>query len=447
MWIYFLFGFVVDSEFWGNSSQFMKPFVLKIPNSTISDSVYATQSLSSYTDQCSTFNIIEHEEYVYFVLMTYFDNYNLGYNDLVSANIKCNSNWPMIFLYYNSSNGETSMVKPLTLQSGVSQQVYNIYIESLFMNSSIVNLQKMTGDLSSPVELMHLASFECSQNNALTYEDSMFGTSRICDSLSSSLNLTAFTLVCNTLIHDFAVLSAYSNEISEFSLENYHPIYTSNNVYIHDICVSECRQVSVVSDVCQSPPPSPPPPSPPPPLAPPIYTSCNNTYNLSPGWNSVSFIGNNVIYSTSSNNNVVLNGVSIMELSITSNILALSNFSSLYIDNTNLNEYRIYATDFMSFDTSCVSLVEADCLQQVNLDENLRTFSIRINTTVNINDIVFGSVPSIGDVIESKDIDDYQLFVYDGVWKNMTVGIDLKPYIGYYYLSTVNDISFQMHLC
>tara|TARA_B100001769_G_scaffold190493_1_gene151330 strand:+ start:395 stop:733 length:339 start_codon:yes stop_codon:yes gene_type:complete len=112
-----------------------------------------------------------------------------------------------------------------------------------------------------------------------------------------------------------------------------------------------------------------------------------------------------------------------------------------------LNEYRIYATDFMSFDTSCVSLVEADCLQQVNLDENLRTFSIRINTTVNINDIVFGSVPSIGDVIESKDIDDYQLFVYDGVWKNMTVGIDLKPYIGYYYLSTVNDISFQMHLC
>ena len=117
--------FQIDETFWGNTSRYMKPFILQLEGITSDDDIYATQVISNFTQQCSTTYTANINNGIAFVVMLYFDDYDYDIDQLKASDVKCNINWPMIFLFRNASSGSLEMIRPKLISSHISQEEYS----------------------------------------------------------------------------------------------------------------------------------------------------------------------------------------------------------------------------------------------------------------------------------------------------------------------------------
>tara|TARA_B100000945_G_C20413524_1_gene613914 strand:- start:1094 stop:2491 length:1398 start_codon:yes stop_codon:yes gene_type:complete len=427
------YTFNADDNFWGNISQFTKPYIVNIQGASDNDKLYTTQILSGYTDQCSTYYTVNYNNITYFIISTFFDNYNTSYSYLVNNEVKCNSNWPMMFLYRNSENNRTRMVKP-ELNINMAAEVYTKTDEAIFLTSDIEENMKIFGNLNNPLELSEYGGIECGQDNALIYEEVV---GKVSLNVCSKLNLLSIpdkSSLCQLNIYDIQNLTLYETQISEFSENSYHPIYTESATHIFEVCQQSCNQIPVY---CQ---PSPPPPSPPPPT-PTLNIECSNNQVFTEGWNSFALIGDE---STYAQENISIQTQYISELSDVQ--YSISNINITDGFSTGDNGFRIYMSQNSTFSVTC-SPIQTTCIQTIQLYVGSNAFGIRSRSNVTLDSLIFERLPITGDVIENSDVYSYQYFVYyNNVWNNMTEYNILLPFKGYFY-HTTQENTFMMNIC
>ena len=444
----YVYTFQIDDTFWGNTSRYIKPFVLQMDGITADDDIYATQVISSFDQQCSTSYTSIVNDAIVMIMMLYFDDYDYGIDQLKASNVKCNINWPMIFLFRNASSGTLEMIRPKVLSPHISEEEYSTTIETLFMNGTRDDMRKRFGSLESPFEMTSMLPLTCDADNSLTYNDVVTNTATVCDTLNS-LNYANLSHVCDLNIDDIDALDNFASYVPGLERNSFHPVFRPNKT-IKDICVTTCATVSKMSESCLPPSPSPPPPSPPPPLSPDVPISCNNEYTFNYGWNSFALIGDEVTYSNSGNNSISFSSTLFAEFESSFDyILNASFFDSDFSIDVNVNNaFRVFVLESLNMTTNCDVSVDVQCSQFVQVEAGISSFGIRSLTGVSLDSLTFSPYqPLEGDVIQNDDIDDHQMFVYwNSNWRNVSGALSLNPYVGYFYHTTRSN-SFMMNVC
>ena len=448
VFVQYVIAFQVDETFWGNTSRFMKPFIIQLDGITSDDDIYATQALSNFNQQCSTSYTSNTNDGLAFVVMLYFDDYDYDIDQLKASNVNCNMNWPMIFLFRNSSSGTLEMIRPKSFSSHISQEEYLYTIETLFMNGTLDNTRKRFGTFETPFEMTGMSPLSCDSDNSLTYNDVVTNAATVCNSLNS-LSGVNLSHVCDLNIDDIDGLNSFASDVPELGKNSFHPIYRPTKT-IKDICVTTCATVSKMSEDCLPPSPSPPPPSPPPPLAPEVPIICNNDYEFYHGWNSFALVGDEVTYSNTGGNTISFTGAAFAQFESSSDyILNASFFSGDFNIDVNVNNaFRVFALESVNMTTACDASVDVQCAQIVQVEAGISSFGIRSSNGVSLNALTFSPYdPLEGDIIQNDNLFEYQMFVYwHSSWRNVSGTPYLNPYIGYFYHTTRSN-SFLMNVC
>jgi hypothetical protein len=380
--------------------------------------------------------------------MVYFDDYSSDLDGLRASEVKCNLNWPMIFLFRNASSGSVDMIQPKSLSSYVSQEEYWSTIDALFLNGTVDEMRKRVGTLQSPLQMTSMTPLGCDADNTLTYDDVVSNTASMCTAMNA-LNGSSLAVVCDLTVTDLDGLGVYTSDVPQLNRNTFHPVFRPDQT-VKDVCVTTCATVSKVSQRCVPPSPLPPPPSPPPPLSPEVLRSCANEYMFGYGWNSFALVGDDVTYSDTGANRLSFTGNNFAQFDTTSDyILNASFFSDAFLMDVNVNNaFRVFAMEAINMTTTCDANVEVQCSQIVQLDAGVSSFGIRSSTGVNLDDLTFSPYsPLEGDVIQNDHLVDYQLLVYWNMsWRNVSGARSLNPYTGYFYHTTRAN-SFLMTVC
>jgi len=429
-------NFVENPLFWGNSSKYVQPFIINVNNSQHT-SIFATQILSNYTVQCSTFTNYYFDNQNVSVLMTYFSDYYDSFDVLRNQQIYCNHRYPIVFISWH--NSKFVMLKPL-IYSQTPQQVIDATLDSVFMRGDLSFLKTRKGTLEYPLQYVYHDLTPC-VDGALLYEEAVGVNSiSVCQKIALQ-NMNVKTTICNANIYDFDTLDVYKTTIEEFTKGLYFPIFVADTTLIKMICPIACENTV---NACN---PSPPPPSPPPPIViKQLY--CDYVYDLSFGWNSIAFIGDETTYYT--NVRYIYYGNQIFEyyndFTIIANINDFQYIPSSFTTTNNSFHLYVNNTNGTVVTTNCTRNVPTTCTQEVQINVGSTQFGIRSNSSMDPNNIQFYQTPAYGDVISNNDMDDFQFFVYTNRWENMTALNLLLPYVGYNY-ETTQDNTFIMMIC
>ena len=411
-----------DSSYWGNNSKYVRAYTIEVPNSSNNDQIYATQILSNYNVQCSSFYTKQYNNKMQFVLLAYFNDFNDSKAEHKMNNNFCNVNFPFVFLYKNATKGDSFEMLFPHLQvdeDEMTSTVYQNFMNNEYLIGSIETLQKRVGTEENPLRYSPGNFYSNCENRKLSFNEIYGIDSHSCDYFDSlSLPDDSKTELCNA--------NLYNN--SNPMLEEVLPIYYEGATHFYDVCPMMC---SSVVGKCS---PQPPPPSPPPPITA-MSFDCNNTYEFNVGWNSFAFVG------TASPENFA------NSYNLPNDTIIQSYSSITQLDNSISNGFFIYLTNPSTLQYTCTTEF-VDCEQTIQLFEGENKFGLRGTNEVLLSDFRYQThPPSEGDVIETNDVHNYDFFVYsNNQWQNMTLSAKkLKPFVGYkYYTQTANTVTLDI---
>jgi len=444
-------NFTPNPNYWGNESQYMRVYIIQIPDASADDEVYVTQIISNYTKQCNSFYPRMHNNVLQFIVIAYFNDVNKSLIDHVESSTSCNTGWPFVFIYKNSSSTRFTLLTSLLLTDydRMTPSSYQYYIGNEYMTHSVNDLQMQVGTFSNP-QLYTVLDEQNPCLNQKLFLSEIYNTSSVsCASFDNFTTLSMLQSICNTNIYDIVGMNSFSATFpflaeSTFAngiySSNYVPMFYDKSQYFYEVCPEVCTTVGFTKNECIVYPPSPPPPSPPPPL-PFVQVSCDHVYHFQQGWNSFSLIGN-----TLSNKNISFDNLQndsyIEVMNTVNNITVIDNkIEAPVFDNSVTNAVFLYSTTETNMSTDCMYNITIRCEQQVQLYTGKNSFGLQGNQAFAIQDLVFEVNPSNGDVIETNDLYKYDFFVYfNTTWYSLTnTPKMLYPYQGYNYYSTMDN--------